>query len=203
MWNVALSEQVRRGFVNPGTAVSFPRLAGGAATVVSEAAGFPTTWPASWIFAWGHGVSPAQYDTLVGTYLFYRQNSLGPLVELDKPSATPLLDGGWGTVETVEGVRARCAEKRARLFAALDVPEALEIRFRAASRGTATEAAVSVNGRAAGRFPARPVWDLAGIRAAEGDWRRELNEVAVEPQGGAVCVASVEFVRTPRKGRRF
>jgi hypothetical protein len=202
-WNLALSEQVRRGLVEPGTVASFPRLAGGAAAVLSDALGFPTTWPASWLFAWRHNLSPGRYDTLVGTYLFYRQNSLGPRLDLEKPSVTPMLDGVWGPVETVDGVAARCAFRRARVFAPLDVPEALEIRFRAASKGVATEAAVFVNGRALGRFPAGPVWGLAGIQAAAGYWRRELNEVGVEPQGGAVCVASVEFIRTPRKGRRF
>jgi hypothetical protein len=200
-WNVALSEQVRRGLVEPGTAVSFPRLAGRAAAVVSDAVGFPTTWPASWVFAWRQGLSPGQYDTLVGRYLFYRQNSVGPRLDLEKPAVTPMLDGAWGPVETVDGVPARCAVGRARLFAPLDLPEALEIRFRAASKGAAAEAAVSVNGRAVGRFPAGPAWGLAGIQVVDSYWRRELNEVAVEPQGDAVCVASVEFVRTPRKGR--
>ena len=202
LWNVTLLEQVRRGLVNPGSVAPFPRLAGNAATVVSDAVGFPTTWPASWLFAWQHGLSPGRYDVLVGRYLFYRQNSLGPRLDLDAPLVAPMLDDGWGAIETVEGVRARCAFGRARVFVPLDVPEELAIRFRATSPAGKTDAGVFVNGRAAGRFAATTGWSRAGLRVATVFWRRELNEVAVEPQAGSVCVASMELVRNSRrKGR--
>ena len=202
VWNVALLEQVRRGLVNPGSVAPFARLAGNAATVVSAAVGFPTTWPASWLFAWQHGLSPGRYDVLVGRYLFYRQNSLGSRLDLDAPLVEPMLDDAWGPIETVDGARARCAFGRARVFVPLDVAEELEIRFRATSPAGKTDAAVFVNGRAAGRFAAATAWSRAGLRVASVFWRRELNEVALESQGGSVCVASVEFVRTSgRKGR--
>jgi hypothetical protein len=169
---------------------------------VSDAVGFPTTWPASWIFAWQHGLSPGRYDLLVGRYLFYRQSSVGQRLDLEAPVVEPMIDG-WGPVETVEGVQARCAVRAARVFAPLDVPDDLELRFRALSRAGTSETVVFVNGSPLGRFPTGPEWERLSLRAPRSLWRRELNEVVVEPQGGPLCVASVEFVRTWRRGRRF
>jgi hypothetical protein len=201
-WNLALAAQVQRGVVDPGRVVSFPRLAGGGAAVVSDAVGFPTTWPASWIFAWQHRLSPGRYDLLVGRYLFYRQSSVGQRLDLEAPAVAPMIDG-WGPVETMEGVQARCAARAARVFAPLDVPDDFELRFRALSRAGTSETAVFVNGSSLGRFPTGPAWDRLSLRAPRSFWRRELNEVVVEPLGGPLCVASVEFVRTWRRGRRF
>ena len=47
LWNGALSEEVRRGLVPRDDTVDGPRLFGNAAGLVSDAVGFPTTWPAS------------------------------------------------------------------------------------------------------------------------------------------------------------
>jgi len=194
VWNVALMEQVRRGMVPRDDTLAFPRLVGGAARVVADAVGSPTTWPASWLFAWRHRRPPGQYDLLVGRYLFYRQNNLGGHVEVGGPGAEDTLGEGWGPAQTVDGIRGRALRGRARLFAPLDVPEDLELRVRARAPA-GTEVRVSVNGRDAGRFWAEPAWLEARVRAGAGFWRRELNDVVLEASGQDVLVSGVDFVR--------
>jgi hypothetical protein len=193
-WNVALMEQVRRGMVPRDDTVYFPRLVGGAARVVADAMGSPPTWPASWLFAWRHRRPPAQYDLLVGRYLFYRQNNMGGHVEVGGPGAEDMLGEGWGPPQVVDGVRGRLVRGRARLFAGLDVPEDLELRVRVHAPA-GTEVRVRVNGREAGRFWAEPSWLEARLRAGAAFWRRELNDVVLETAGDGVLVSAVDFVR--------
>lgn len=204
VWNVAGAGAMRYGRLDPAGGLAFSRIVGEGARVVSEVAGFPTTWPASWLFAWRHRLSPARFDRMVGRYLFYRQNSLGSRLKLADPASEPFLDGPWGGPATIQGIAARCPMGRSRLFAPLDVPEDLELRFEVASSAEPQEVAVFVNGREAGRLPAGREWSRPSFRVGAGFWRRELNEIAFAPvgEGGGVCVASVEFVVTSRKGRR-
>jgi hypothetical protein len=84
-WNLALAEQTRRDLIPRDDTVAFSRLAFNAAQVVSDRVGFPTTWPASWLFAWREALSPGRYDLGVGRYLFYRQNNLNGLIETGNP----------------------------------------------------------------------------------------------------------------------
>jgi hypothetical protein len=204
LWNVAASAALEQGRVQPVPAVAFSDLAGGAARTVSEAVGFPTTWPASWLFAWEHDLSPGRYDLTVGRYLFYRQNSFGERLELTDPRVVPLLDDNWGPPAVIAGVPARCLLVRGRLFAPLDDPEEFELRFAAAAVGTG-RARVLVNGHDLGTILARPTWTLGVLKASAALWHREINEVALEPAPAGVpfCLASVEFGRAANKRGRL
>jgi hypothetical protein len=194
LWNALLAEQVRRGLVPRDDTVAFPRLAGNGARLLADAVGSPTTWPASWIFAWRHGRPPGQYDLLVGRYLFYRQNNLGGHVEIGVPGDEAMLGEGWGPIETFAGAASRRVRGRARLFAPLDVPENLEVRCRAAAE-EGREVTVLVNGRAAGRFWAGPEWSDHRVRVGATFWRRELNDVVLDAGGGEIAVDAVDFAR--------
>ena len=50
----------------PGDAPSFLSVVQGAAFDLHQALGHPGSWPANWIFAWKHGVSPGRFDDLFG-----------------------------------------------------------------------------------------------------------------------------------------
>jgi hypothetical protein len=194
-FNLTLAEQVRRNLIPRDDTAAFSRMAGGSAQVVAEAVGSPTTWPASWIFAWRHGRPPSQYDLLVGKYLFYRQNNMGGHLEVGAPGDEAFLGEGFShSVVSVAGAQARRFEGRARLFAPLDVPEDLVLRFRAASAVAPTEVRVSVNGREAGRFLTGPSWTEGRVAAGAGYWRREINEVALWT-AGPVLLDAVDFER--------
>jgi hypothetical protein len=200
LWNAALMEEVRRGLVARDDTVAFPRLAGNAARLVAGAVGSPPTWPASWLFAWRYRLSPGQYDLLVGRYLFYRQNNLGGHVEVGAPGDEAMLGEGWGPVERKDGVNARRVRGRARLFAPLDVPEDLEVHFRAAAVGEGAPLEVAVNGKPAGRVWAASTWDDHSLRVAAPFWRRELNEVALTAAQAPVMVDAVRFARVASGG---
>lgn len=193
-WNVTLVAQVQRGLLPADDTVAFPALAEGSARMVSASVGFPTTWPASWIFAWRHRRPPSQYEVLVGRYLFYRQNSLGPRVDLGEPEFERLLGEGWGPPASVGGASGRRLLGRGRLFAPLDVPEDLELRFRV-SAGAGGILRVLVNGRETGRFDVPEPRAIRSASAPAERWRRELNEVTLDAGGREVFVHSVEFVR--------
>jgi len=199
LWNLLLAEGVRRGLLPRDDTVSFSQLARAASGLLSQSVGFPTTWPASWLFAWAHDLPPSQYDRLVGRYLFYRQNSLGGRIELAAAEHAELLDENWARPETYDGRAARRARGDARVFAPLDVPEDLEIVVTAAAAAGDLPVVVQVNGREVGAFLARSDWNDEHLRAPAGFWRRELNEVRLVGARG-LLVSEVRFVRL-RLGR--
>lgn len=194
LWNLLLAEQLGRGLLPRDDTVAFSQLARGAAQLVSRAVGFPSTWPASWLFAIEHDLPPSQYDRLVGRYLFYRQNNLGGRIEVAAAEHAELLDDGWGRPERLAGVTARRAHGDARIFAPLDVPEDLEIILEASAPAGDQPVEVQVNGRNVGRFLARAPWDDYRVRVPAGFWKRELNELRLVGASG-VLVSDVRFVR--------
>jgi hypothetical protein len=165
--------------------------------VVAEVAGSPPTWPASWLFAWRHDRPAAQYDLLVGRYLFFRQANLRGRIPLGTPGDEVMLGEGWGERTEKEGVPARVMAGRARLFAPLDVPEDLDVWWRFAAEGVPVEIVVSVNGRAAGRFLAEGSWREHRQRIPEAFWRRDLNHVVLAAPPGRALGAPVPLRRAP------
>jgi hypothetical protein len=95
----------------------------------------------------------------------------------------------------------RCLEGRGRIFAALDVPESIELQFRASAPEGRSETSVRVNGREVGSFRAGETRETLRLRAPASLWRRELNEVALETRGAPLCVDFVEFSRFSRRWR--
>lgn len=195
VWHTTLAVQASRGELPARDTVAFPRLAGGSARVVAEMVGSPPTWPASWLFAWRHDRPPAQYDRLVGQYLFYRQNNLRGLIPLGVAGDEVLLGEGWGDRTEKGGVAARVLLGRARLFAPLDAAEDLDVLWRVAADGPPTEIVVQVNGKTAGRLAADGGWRERRQRIPAAFWRRELNDVVLDPDGGRALVASVQVLR--------
>jgi hypothetical protein len=194
-WHGAVAEAARRGALPERDTVVFPRVAGAAAAVVADLAGSPPTWPASWVFAARHDLPAARYDLLVGRYLFYRQNNLGGRIAIGTPGDEVMLDGAWGGRLEHEGAPARALEGRARLFAPLDVPEDLDVVWRLAADVPAA-VRVAVNGRVAGVLAAEGgAWRERAQRIPAAFWRRELNEVVLEPLAGRVRVGPVQFLR--------
>jgi hypothetical protein len=202
VWNLALAEQLRLNWIPADDTVTFPTLARNAAQLVSDRVGFPTTWPASWVFAARHG-RPGQYDLVVGRYLFYMQNNLGGRVEIGVAGDEALLAEGWGGIEDYDGVWARRIKGRARLFASLDVPEDLELRLRV-SAPEPRRLRVLVNGRATGELWAESGWGERRVAVPASFWRREVNDIAfVTDDATDVRVDAVSFVRTSPNPRRW
>ncbi|HLA79327.1 MAG TPA: glycosyltransferase family 39 protein [Vicinamibacteria bacterium] len=186
LWNGLAADQ-------EGRAATLGAQVGGRAERFSRALGSPSTWPASWLFAWRERRSPGQYDLAVGRYLFYRQQNLGGVVEIGEGDEA-LLAEGWGPLGDWGERKARRISGRARLFAPLDVAEDLELSVRARA-DLETVLGVEVNGRAAGVLAVGPAGSNGRLQVDEAFWRRELNDVVITA-GSPVDVDAVVFTRT-------
>ena len=195
VWSLALAEATQRGFVPRDDTVSFGALTGAAARAAADTTGFPTTWPASWLFAQQTGLSPGRYDLIAGRYLFYRQNNLGGVVDLGNPNHAGLLEG-FSAPERLGSDAARRIRGHGRVFVSLDVPEPLELRIRARAIDFPAAVNVLVNGRPVGSFVAEANEDIreARVPAPVAAWRRERNEIALET-AGSVAISQIAFVR--------
>jgi hypothetical protein len=202
VWNGLLMAGLWRGAIGAERPVSFPRLVGVTTEMFADRVGSPNTWPASWLFALRHGRSPAQYDTLVGRYLFYRNGNMQGQVDVGSEYGDVLLGEGWGAIEERGAQTLRAIRGRARLFAPLDLPEGLWIDLRGTLRDptVAVGVRVLVNGRVAGGFLVDgrqgPVYSVRCDRAL---WREDLNEVVFLTEGGGdLLVNRIDFRREGR-----
>ena len=112
-----------------------------------------------------------------------------------------LLAEGWGVRAPCGGAGegdsvCRAVEGRARLFAALEAPETLDLTVRAAGAGSLR---VAVNGAAvAERALQEGLLDVTA-RVPGGRWRAGLNEITLQlAPDGAAQVDRVVFVRPER-----
>ncbi len=181
------------GLGQPGRPISLAAQLGLRADRLVDTLGSPSTWPASWLFAWQQRRPASQYDRLVGRYLFYRQQNLGGVVEVGEGDEA-LLAEGWGPVVDWGERKARRISGRARLFAPLDVAEELEVSVRARADAE-TVLGVEVNGRAAGALWVGTTGSNRRLRVDAAFWRRELNDVVITA-GSPVDVDAVVFTRT-------
>ena len=137
LWNVGARWRRCAGACVPrDDTVSFPRLVGGAARVVADAVGSPPTWPASWIFACAaRSRRRASTISLVGRYLFYRQNNLGGRIDVGAAGDEGMLGEGWGPRSARERRAAAAPSAAARACSRrLDVPEDLDVRVARGAR---------------------------------------------------------------------
>ena len=176
-WNLLLTDQYRRYEIPPDDTVAYPDVVASGARIVSERVGSPWSWPANWIFAWRHGVSPAKYDRLVGRYLFYRNNAVGGRIDLGEDDGSFLAEG-WRRPERRGGAWVRqIRQPTARLLLPLESPRDLRLSIRAASRPAELPYRVHVNGREVARFLARPEFESSDVLVRSEHWRRNVNEV--------------------------
>jgi len=88
LYNVLLIIQLRSGWTPFGKPVSFQQVWSASATVFHDTFGNPFSYPANLLFAYQHGVSPAQYDVMGGT-------PFTPDIDLEGPAMRPFLGRGW------------------------------------------------------------------------------------------------------------
>jgi hypothetical protein len=198
-WNAGVVAAVGRSLLPTDRTVAFPEVVRAWGEAVSSVAGSPPTWPASWLFAWREGRPPAQYDLLVGRYLFYRQNNMGGRVVVGRGDDAALLGEGWGEAREVDDRRVRPISGPVRLLAPLDEPEDLRIVVRA--RPVEATIALHVNGRPAGslRLAALSPSAAGAVDVPASFWRRDLNDVMFVPSR-EVLVEVVDFERPGTPG---
>jgi len=173
--NVLFSGQLRSGRVEPGDAISFLTVAQGAAADLHETLGYPGSWPANWVFAWKHGVSPGRFDELFG-----RSPRHGWALRIGSPEDAAVLGRGWSRVE--EGETGRWAESEdATLLFTLTAPADRRLSLRGAAArnpgGLAQIVEVEVNGPRVGRVTLTPEGQSWEARVPADGWRPGLNEI--------------------------
>jgi len=197
-WNGMYVRALQREEARPDVSLSLAARSLASARALSQDAGFPATWPASWIFAARYDASPGAFDLAAGRYLFYRQNNLNGIVDLGGEDDEGSFLDGLSARKQDGPITYRSLESASRLIVSLDVPERLGISFQARSAfGPATRLDVEVNGNAAGAIQVQPAWGEARLEAPQRFWERGPNIVTLRAAPG-VQLDRVTFVRSGR-----
>jgi hypothetical protein len=197
-WNLLFMQQYRENRIPRDGTVAFPRVVENSADILSSLVGSPPAWPANWLFALEQGLPPQKFDQMLGKYLFYRQNNLDGVIDMGDDRADPaLLAEGFSSRVPCESGVCREVLGRARLFAPLDVAEALDVTVRASGSGSL---GVGVNGRRVAELPLGPALTDLRFRVDAFGWHRELNEIALSVSPGGT--ARVDLLRFERPDRR-
>jgi hypothetical protein len=192
--NFLFMEVYRRALIPLDDTVAFPAVAATTSALVTDVVGSPPAWPANWAFASRHSLPVAQYDLMVGKYLFYRQNNLGGVIAMGDPRADPaLLDQGWSSPHSCGKDVCRGVLTKARIFAPLDVPEDLDLVVRAKGSGRVS---LGVNGVFMAELPLSIGLSDLRVRVPRESFHRELNEIAFStPSGSAAWVSRLVFLK--------
>lgn len=198
LWNWTYARAVQRGEAEPGASLSLAARSLASSRALAHEVGFPTTWPASWIFAARYDTSPAAFDLAAGRYLFYRQNNLNGVADLGGPDDGGLFLDGFSGRKQDGAISYRSFQSQARLVVSLDLPETLGLWFQARATGDAPpEVEVEVNGNPAGAIRLGSEWGEAHVEAPQRYWERGANIVTLRTRA-AVLLDRVTFRRPER-----
>ena len=177
-WNLTYVRAIQTGEAQVGTSLSFAGRSLASARALSRDVGFPTTWPASWIFAARYGASPAHFDLSSGKYLFYRQNNLGGIADIGAKGDEGLLLEGFSTPAQDGPTTYRNVRDGARLIVSLDLPETLGVAFEArATNASGVTVEVWVNGKQAGQVDVAADWSESRLEVPQRFWARGANVI--------------------------
>src|SRR4029079_2124691 len=115
--------------------------------------------------------------TLVGRYLFLRQNNQQGCVEPGRAEAAAQLEGDWHREEEAGEPLGRL-EGEGRVWVGLDLPEDLELALRLRA-SAAAPLVLAVNGVEVDTPAGGPEWSTLRVRLPRARWRRDLNVIAL------------------------
>ncbi len=196
-WNALLMAQYRMGRLPIDDTVSFARIAENGASVLSESVGTPLAWPANWIFAARHGVSPAEFDRRAGAVLFAGPGQRVALVEAGDSRSDPVyFSTGWTSARPCEDALCLGVMGTGRLFLPLERSEPLTLRLRLRGEG---QALLSVNGVGVGGLALPERLAERRLRIGAERFRRGLNELVLRaPAGSTVWLDWIACERDAR-----
>lgn len=165
LWNFLFMEQYRRNLIPRDDTVSFTAVARTNAALFEQAFGTPATWPASWLFAARHRVSPARYGA-VASRSWMLEGHEEEVVDL-RQSAQPL-------------------------FVPLRASKAVDLVLESSGSGTVD---IVVNGARVATIPSSAGGGLSRVRVAHSFWRRGVNELRLVPAAGPVTLGRLTLRR--------
>lgn len=178
-WNLTLVRAFQQGEVKTESPMTFEGRAFASTRALSHDVGFPTTWPASWIFAARYDASPGAFDLSAGKYLFFRQNNLDGQAELGQDGDLALILDGFSSPRHDGVITYRESAGEARLIVSLDLPEALVISLEGRAVDAPAVVDVLVNGKRAGSAALGTTWGKDGMEAAQELWARGPNVITL------------------------
>jgi hypothetical protein len=178
-WNLSFVRAVQQGEAPVALPTSLPDRVLASARAFSADIGFPTTWPASWIFAARYDASPGAFDLAAGKYLFYRQNNLGGVVNLGEAGDEAHILDGFSGRKQAGPIAYRAFSSQARLIVSLDLPETLELAFLARGGDVASNAEVLLNDESIGSVALGRDWETTRLTAPQSHWKRGPNVITL------------------------
>jgi len=179
-WNHSLSAQLSRGAIAQGTSVRFVDAAQRALQSLYSDFGHPSSFPASWLFAWRHDVTPDRFDELYGR---------APTAEVEVSIGTPedgaVVGRGWSPRQSgADGRPFRWSEGLvSSLLVTLPSPAPYRLHFEGVAcrhpGGRAQTFAIEVNGHAAGEVSLAQGSVAQEIGVPASAWREGLNEITL------------------------
>jgi hypothetical protein len=178
--NLAWSHEMREGGIQPDDASSFASATRAAIDRLYETLGHPFSWPAPWVFAWKHDVSPEKFDTLFG-----RVPRSSWDLRIGSAEDTAVVGRGWSPPASDEGNGPfRWAiGPESTLLVTLTAPEPRVLRLGAAATRSPTGASqavdLRVNGRLVRRLELGPARAQHVVVVPRVFWVAGLNEIAL------------------------
>jgi hypothetical protein len=204
IWNVTLRAGVRDGQIPVGAPMSFGAAGAEQARVLHRWIGHPFSWPANLWFAFGHGVSPANYDLPQTSFM---GEAIRPFGRIDVGGDDrSFLLAGWFMAEREGGLSFRWATQQAALTLPLAFASDLDLQIRLRAFPMAGGGQAVTVDAGAGRFGPLPVgadWQTLVIAVPRTAWRAGPNQIVLtfsrvgRPGGGDTrdLSAAVDFVR--------
>lgn len=159
--------KIRTGVAQRMCCWQFPGFLRPPLEYVARGIGNPLTFPANLVFAWRHGVHPARYDTLVGSYFLEVTNRQYRSGAFRRATGLLRFDGGRDARYVVAGLRvlpaggvSQVVADRARILVPLFLKERQRWTLRA-RMPTGTAVGVHVNGT------------RIGSSRGDGNWRED------------------------------
>jgi hypothetical protein len=175
--NLLLARQVYRGDVPEIGTFRFADAVASGVRIFYGLVGHPPSSPASWLFAWRYGVSPAQFDL---TYGHRPYNNL--VIDVGSEEDRYFLGRGWSVREEESGESYRWSVGQDSTWL-VPLFEPFDYRVRLtgeASRNDDNQSqpvSIEVNGRRAASLSLVEGWQIREVTVPASFWREGVNEI--------------------------
>ena len=180
LWNVTLRVGVRDGQIPFGAPMSFGEAGAEQARALHRWIGHPFSYPANLWFAFRHGVSPANYDLPLTSFM---GDAIRPSGRIDiGGDDRPYLLAGWFPPEREGGLGFRWVTQQAALTVPLAFASDLDLQIRLRAFPMPGDGQTVTVDTGAGRFGPLAVgaeWQTLAVAIPRAAWRAGPNQIVL------------------------
>jgi hypothetical protein len=180
LWNVTLRVGVRDGQIPSGVPMSFGEAGAEQARVLHRWVGHPFSYPANLWFAFRHGVSPANYDLPLTSFM---GSAIRPSGRIDiGGDDRPFLLAGWFAPEREGGLGFRWVTRQAAMTVPLAFASDIDLQLRLRAFPMPGDGQTVTVDTAAGRFGPVAVgadWQTLAVAIPRAAWRAGPNQIVL------------------------